>query len=106
MISRWFVYKHSKPLPQDIVRFVPYADSDDHYRGTTVLPYLETFYQYGTDGGMERPPTVTGEYVDQIDLRIYSYNNRPTSTKKNTPVCFCRRYWYLHNSPEIIIHVG
>ena len=46
---RWFVYKHSKPLPADIVKFPPYHDSQDRYRGTTVLPYLETFFNYGVD---------------------------------------------------------
>jgi len=30
----------------EIVRFTPYPDSGDPYRGTTVLPYLEAFYQY------------------------------------------------------------
>ncbi len=52
-VCSWFVFKHSKPLPQDIVRFTPYSDSDDYYRGTTVLPYLEAFYQYGNaaEGG-------------------------------------------------------
>ena len=30
----------------EIVRFTPYPDSGDSYRGTTVLPYLEAFYQY------------------------------------------------------------
>ena len=46
--SRWCVYKHSRPLSEEIVRFLPYQDSEDVYRGTTVLPYLEFFYQYGT----------------------------------------------------------
>lgn len=48
------MYKHSKPLPADIVRFQPYPDSEDRYRGTTVLPYLEAFFNYGVDdsGGM------------------------------------------------------
>ena len=32
----------------EIVHFPPYPDSEDHYRGTTVLPYLEVFYQYDT----------------------------------------------------------
>ena len=48
-LHRWFVYKHSKPLPADIVKFQPYPDSQDRYRGTTVLPYLETFFNYGVD---------------------------------------------------------
>ena len=48
LCPRWFVYKHSRPLPMEIVRFPPYLDSEDHYRGTTVLPYLEVFYQYDT----------------------------------------------------------
>ncbi|XP_064386866.1 serine/threonine-protein kinase stk11-like [Halichondria panicea] len=59
MQHSWFIFKHSKPLPQDIVRFTPYADSGDHYRGTTVLPYLEAFYQYGVEGGMDRAATAT-----------------------------------------------
>ena len=50
-LTRWFVYKHSKPLPADIVRFQPYPDSEDRYRGTTVLPYLEAFFNYGVDDG-------------------------------------------------------
>ena len=48
LCPRWFGYKHSRPLPMEIVRFPPYPDSEDHYRGTTVLPYLEVFYQYDT----------------------------------------------------------
>ena len=48
LCPRWFVYKHSRPLPMEIVHFPPYPDSEDHYRGTTVLPYLEVFYQYDT----------------------------------------------------------
>ena len=43
------MYKHSKPLPADIVKFQPYSDSEDRYRGTTVLPYLEAFFNYGMD---------------------------------------------------------
>ncbi|KAL5486510.1 hypothetical protein EMCRGX_G018998 [Ephydatia muelleri] len=42
----WFVYRHAKPFPQDIVKLPPYPESRDHNRGTTVLPYLEAFYQY------------------------------------------------------------
>ena len=48
MPCRWFVYKHAVPLPVELVRFQPYQDSDDFARGTTVLPYLEAFYQYGS----------------------------------------------------------
>ena len=48
----WFMFKHSRPLPEEIVHFMPYEDSkDDVYRGTTVLPYLEVFYQYGAGEG-------------------------------------------------------
>ena len=50
------MYRHSRPLSEEIVRFPPYLDSDDVYRGTTVLPYLEYFYQYGT--GEEAPTAV------------------------------------------------
>ncbi len=53
-----FKYKHNKPLSADIVRFTPYAESEDDCRGTTVLPYLEAFYQYGTDDGLARGPNV------------------------------------------------
>lgn len=51
------MFKHSRPLPEEIVKFVPYEESaDDVYRGTTVLPYLESFYQYGTNE--EAPPSI------------------------------------------------
>ena len=46
-LYRWLTAKHAKPLREDIVRFPPYPDSDDPLRGTTVLPYLESFYNYG-----------------------------------------------------------
>ena len=59
-ISRWFVYKHAKPLPEEIVRFQPYTETDDFYRGTTVLPYLESFYQYG-ENNMDRGATTVDE---------------------------------------------
>ena len=48
------------------MRFQPYAESGDQYRGTTVLPYLETFYQYGIDetmGAMDRGFTGGGVWV-------------------------------------------
>ena len=52
LLSSWFGYKYAKPLPDDIVRFTPYVESEDQLRGTTVLPYLEAFYQYGTEEGV------------------------------------------------------
>lgn len=63
------MFKHSKPLPQDLVRFTPYSDSDDYYRGTTVLPYLEAFYQYGTtaEGGTA---TATGTIPSSVLLIV------------------------------------
>ena len=59
---RWFVYKHARPLPEEIVRFPPYNESNDPARGTTVQPYLEAFYHYetGDSGEQEQlslPPT-------------------------------------------------
>ena len=48
---RWFIYKHARPLKQDIVSFPPYNESNDPFRGTTVLPCLENFYQYNNPGG-------------------------------------------------------
>jgi hypothetical protein len=53
---RWCVFKHSRPLSEEIVRFPPYLESDDPYRGTTVLPSLEFFYQYGDGTNEEAPP--------------------------------------------------
>ena len=45
-LYRWFISKQSKPLREEIVRFPPYSDCVDMNRGTTVLPYLEVFYDY------------------------------------------------------------
>ena len=72
---RWFVYKHSKPLPADIVRFPPYPDTQDHYRGTTVLPYLETFFNYGVDDngvGMHPRESVKSYHLLFISLSSLS----------------------------------
>ena len=52
----WFVYKHARPLPEEIVRFPPYPERDDPARGTTVLPYLEAFYNYDTGNAEEQQP--------------------------------------------------
>ena len=52
----WFVYKHARPLPEEIVRFPPYPEQDDPARGTTVLPYLEAFYNYNDSGNQEELP--------------------------------------------------
>ena len=76
----WFVYKQPKPLKEDIVRFTPYPESDDNIRGTTVLPYLEAFYQYGTNedrgfttikAGLEPSPQHViqeGNWVSEDDM--------------------------------------
>ncbi len=49
------MFKHGRPLSRDLVRFTPYDDSDDVYRGTTVLPYLENYYQYGSSEDAPAP---------------------------------------------------
>ena len=41
--------KQPKPLPSELVRFAPYTNCDDPSRGTTVLPYLEVYYNYNED---------------------------------------------------------
>ena len=47
----------------ELVSFQPYPESDDRYRGTTVLPYLEAFYQYGNgaaeEAGVDRSRTTS-----------------------------------------------
>lgn len=52
----WFVYKHARPLPEEIVRFPPYNEKEDTARGTTVQPYLEAFYHYDSGNSEEQAP--------------------------------------------------
>jgi serine/threonine-protein kinase 11 len=52
----WFVYKHARPLPEEIVRFPPYTERNDVARGTTVQPYLEAFYHYDSGSSEDQPP--------------------------------------------------
>lgn len=48
------MYKHARPLPEEIVCFPPYNESDDSARGTTVQPYLEAFYHYDSGNSEEQ----------------------------------------------------
>ena len=52
----WSVYKHARPLREEIVQFPPYNDKQDSARGTTVQPYLEAFYHYDTGNAEEQQP--------------------------------------------------
>ena len=52
----WSVYKHARPLPEEIVHFPPYNEKQDAARGTTVQPYLEAFYHYDTGNAEEQQP--------------------------------------------------
>ena len=57
LLHRWFIYKHSRPLPEEIVRFPPYNEREDLARGTTVQPYLEAFYNYDSGNSEEQQQT-------------------------------------------------
>ena len=45
----WILQKQPKPLSSEVVRFPAYGGSEDSSRGTTVLPYLEVYYNYNED---------------------------------------------------------
>ena len=45
----WILQKQPKPLSSELVRFPSYVGSEDPSRGTTVLPYLEVYYNYNED---------------------------------------------------------
>ena len=49
LCSSWMLQKQPKPLPSELVRFPAYVGSEDSSRGTTVLPYLEVYYNYNED---------------------------------------------------------
>ena len=54
--------KQPKPLPSEIVRFPAYVNCEDPFRGTTVLPYLEVYYNYNEDDYVN---TASGTAVTQ-----------------------------------------
>ena len=74
-VYSWFIYRHAKPLPQDIVKLPPYPESKDPSRGTTVLPYLEAFFQYNVpqmddaEGGGGARGDCDGLFVDDVESR-------------------------------------
>ena len=98
----WFVYRHAKPFPQDIVKLPPYPESRDHNRGTTVLPYLEAFYQYNvpqadeagmdaggggvTGGGQDRLFAEDVEGRDMFDVEGNSLLSVPSERSLDTMV--------------------
>ena len=45
----WMLQKQPKPLSSELVRFPPYIGGEDCSRGTTVLPYLEVYYNYNEE---------------------------------------------------------
>ena len=68
---RWLIAKHARPLNEEIVRFPPYPDFGDPLRGTTVLPYLEVFYNYGGSKGQE----ILGGRWDSQDEALFDVND-------------------------------
>lgn len=52
----WVLQKQPKPLSSELVRFPPYPCCEDPCRGTTVLPYLEAYYNYNEDDYVTTPP--------------------------------------------------
>jgi serine/threonine-protein kinase 11 len=59
----WFIYKHARPLPEEIVRFPSYNEREDLARGTTVQPYLEAFYNYDSGNSEEQQQTLAQPQV-------------------------------------------
>lgn len=77
--NRWFISKHSKPLKEEIVRFPPYQDSMDPYRGTTVLPYLEVFYNYEGQGNVN--PTRWDSQDDEVLFDTNDSRSLPSASQ-------------------------
>ena len=71
----WYTAKHAKPLKQEIVCFPPYVDSFDSYRGTTVLPYLESFYNYGGAEGQDMLGGITGRWDSQDEEGLFDVSD-------------------------------
>lgn len=57
------MYKHARPLPEEIVRFPPYTERNDPARGTTVQPYLEAFYNYDSGNSEEQQPAAQPQFT-------------------------------------------
>uniref|UniRef100_A0A1X7UJ62 Uncharacterized protein n=2 Tax=Amphimedon queenslandica TaxID=400682 RepID=A0A1X7UJ62_AMPQE len=76
----WFISKHSKPLKEELVRFPPYQDSKDRYRGSTVIPYLESFYNYEGVAGLE----ATGRWDSQDEEALFDTQESSTGIPSAT----------------------
>jgi len=82
--------KQPKPIASELVRFPSYPTSEDKCRGTTVLPYLEVYYNYNQDNfanttqaaapvtqnkSQTLPAGITNMHSDS-DSRISQYKSR------------------------------
>lgn len=76
----WFISKHSKPLKEELVRFPPYPESRDRYRGSTVIPYLEAFYNYEGVSGLE----ATGRWDSQDEEALFDTQESSTGIPSAT----------------------
>ncbi len=85
------MFKHSRPLSEEIVRFTPYLESDDVYRGTTVLPYLEFFYQYGATEG----PTATSNEIGLCSVHTHTHYMHHYIVQHQPPILLCIQH--AHN---------
>jgi len=91
-LFRWVLQKQPKPIASELVRFPSYPTSEDKSRGTTVLPYLEVYYNYNEDNfanstqaapvtqdrsqfSQTLPPGITSMHSDS-DSRISQYKSR------------------------------
>ena len=75
-LIRWLITKHPKPLKEEVVCFMPYNDSVDPTRGTTVLPYLEAAYNY-YGGSVQQD--MLGDRQDDQDEALFD----PGRTQEN-----------------------
>lgn len=56
MFFSWVLQKQPKPITSEMVRFPSYVGCEDPSRGTTVLPYLEVYYNYNEDDYVNTTP--------------------------------------------------
>ena len=51
------------PQPEEVARFLPYVGSEDPLRSTTVMQYLEAYYNYGDQP--QPSSVIIGDSADQ-----------------------------------------
>ena len=76
-VFSWVLQKQPKPLHSEVVRFPSYTGCEDSARGTTVLPYLEVYYNYNEEDYVTTAPGAAVTSANTLPLPVANHSQVP-----------------------------